>query len=97
MIQSARSADELNATTPADWLTVIAVAAVTHIFAVLVHEGLGHGGACLIVGCRPQLLTTMQVKGDERTVSVAGVKFIAAGGTLANLLVATIAAVFLRR
>ena len=81
----------------ADWLTVIAVAVVTHALAVSVHEGLGHGGACLLAGCRPQLLTTMQFQGDERTVSSAGIKFIAAGGTLANLLAATIAVGLLRR
>jgi hypothetical protein len=98
MTQRARSADKPTVMTPpADWLTVIAVAAVTHVLAVLVHEGLGHGGACLLAGCRPQLLTTMQFQGDERTVSSASIKFIAAGGTLANLLVATIAAGFLRR
>ncbi len=80
-----------------DWLTVIAVAVVAHAAASFVHEALGHGGACLLVGCRPQLLTTMQFEGDERTVSTLGIKFIAAGGTLANLVAATIAAVFLRR
>src|SRR4249920_2723522 len=81
----------------ADWLTVIAVAVVTHALTVSVHEALGHGGACLFAGCRPQLLTTMQFRGDERTVSSAGIKFIAAGGTLANLVAATIAVGFLRR
>ena len=80
-----------------DWLTLIAVAVVAHAAASFVHEALGHGGACLVVGCRPQLLTTMQFEGDERTVSTLGVKFIAAGGTLANLVAATIAAAFLRR
>jgi hypothetical protein len=82
----------------ADWLTVIAVAVVTHAVAVVVvHEGLGHGGACLLVGCRPELLTTMQFQGDERTVSSAGVRIIAAGGTLANLVAAIIAVALLRR
>lgn len=81
----------------ADWLTVIAVAVVAHALAVSVHEGLGHGGACLLAGCRPQLLTTMQFLGDERTVSSAGIKFIAAGGTLANLAVATLTVGLLRR
>jgi len=80
-----------------DWLTVIAVAVVAHAATTLVHEGLGHGGACLLVGCRPRLLTTMQFDGDERNVSRAGIKFIAAGGTLANLAAATIAVLFLRR
>ena len=83
---------------PTDWLTVIAVAVVTHAVAVsMVHEGLGHGGACLLAGCRPQLLTTMQFQGDERTVSGMGTRFIAAGGTLANLVAAAIAVGFLRR
>jgi hypothetical protein len=81
----------------ADWLTVIAVAVVTHAVAVSVHEGVGHGGACLLVGCRPQLLTTMQFLGDERSVSSEGIKFIAAGGTLANLAAASIAVGLLRR
>lgn len=85
-------------TSRADWLTVIAVAMVTHVLAVpVVHEGLGHGGACLLVGCRPQLLTTMQFQGDERSISAAGVKLIAAGGTIANLVAASIAAALLRR
>ena len=81
----------------ADWLTVTAVAVVAHAAASIVHDGLGHGGACLLVGCRPQLLTTMQFQGNETTVSNAGVKFIAAGGTLANLAAATIAVGLLRR
>ncbi len=80
-----------------DWLTVIAVAVVAHTVTSMVHEGLGHGGACLLAGCRPQLLTTMQFQGDESTVSTSGIKFIAAGGTLANLVAATVAAPLLRR
>jgi hypothetical protein len=80
-----------------DWLTVIGVAVVAHTVTTMVHEGLGHGGACLLVGCRPQLLTTMQFQGDESTVSTSGIKFIAAGGTLANLVAATVAASLLRR
>lgn len=80
-----------------NWLTLIAVAAVAHIAASMVHEGLGHGGACLLAGCRPQLMTTMQFEGDERTLSTLGIKFVAAGGTLANLAAATIAVLLLRR
>ena len=87
-----------NVVTPgSDWLTVIAVAAVVHGVTTMVHEAVGHGGACLLVGCQPQLLTTMQFKGDERSLSSVGTKFIAAGGTLANLLAAAIAVGFLQR
>ena len=81
-----------------DWLTVIAVAVVAHAVAVVVvHEGLGHGGACLLVNCRPRLLTTMQFQGDERSVPSAGVRLVTAGGTLANLIAATITVALLRR
>ena len=82
----------------ADWLTVIAVAVVTHALAVaVVHEGLGHGGACVLVGGRPQLLTTMQFQGDERALPSVGVRLIAAGGTIANVIAAAIAVALLRR
>ena len=95
MVQPVGSADM---TPRMDWLTVIAVAVVTHAVAdSVVHEGLGHGGACLLAGCQPQLLTTMQFQGDEGSVSSAGIKFIAAGGTIANLAAATIAVWLLRR
>jgi len=70
--QEASYTDSGDATTPrAHLLTVIAVAVVAHAATTLVHEGLGHGGACLFVGCRPRLLTTMQFDGDERNVSTA--------------------------
>jgi hypothetical protein len=80
-----------------DWLTLIALAAVAHVAASVVHEGLGHGGACLLVGCRPQLLTTMEFQGDETSLSRAGVIFIAGGGTLANLAAAAVLAGLLGR
>ena len=76
---------------------MVAVAAVVHGATTMAHEGLGHGGACLLVSCRPQLLTTMQLVGDERSLSSVAIKFIAAGGTLANLVVAAITVGFLRR
>ena len=42
-------------------------------------------------------MTTMQFEGDERTLSTLGIKFVAAGSTLANLAAATIAVLLLRR
>src|SRR2546425_243994 len=43
-----------------DWLTVIAIAVVAYGVVSIVHEGLGHGGACLAMGGQPQLVTSMQ-------------------------------------
>jgi hypothetical protein len=80
-----------------DWLTVIAIAVVVYCIVSLVHEGLGHGGACLAMGGRPQLITSMQFQGDKRGVSSAGLRFIAAGGTIANVAAAGITGWLLRR
>ncbi len=80
-----------------DWLTVASVAVVIHAISATLHEGLGHGGACLAVRCTPRLLTTMQFQGDEQSLSRLGVDAISAGGSIANLLAAAIAVVLLRR
>ena len=80
-----------------DWLTVAAVAAVVHVIASVTHEGVGHGGACLLTGCTPHLVTTMSFQGDERALSNVAVRFIAAGGTIANLLLASVTIWLLRR
>ncbi len=82
---------------PPDRLTVASVAVVAYALSNVVHEGLGHGGACLIVGCAPQLLTSMQFEGDAAHLPVVASRIIAAGGSVANLVVAAVAIVLLRR
>lgn len=68
-----------------DLLTVAAISVVAYIVANVVHEGMGHGGACLLIsGCDPQTLTTAFFESDTSRVSVAGLRWLAAGGTLAN-------------
>jgi hypothetical protein len=69
-----------------DWLTVACIAVVTHVFSVSIHEAVGHGGACIAVGCTPQLLTTMQFQGDEQSLTRVAVDAISAGGSVANLM-----------
>ncbi len=80
-----------------DWITVAAIAVVVHVVAIVTHEGIGHGGACVLTGCTPQLVTTMLFRGDEHALSAGAVRFIAAGGTIANLLAASLTAWFLKR
>jgi len=80
-----------------DLPTVISIAVVAHSLSTLIHEGVGHGGACLAVGCHPQLLTSMQFLGDESGLSPIAGKLISAGGSFANLAAAGIAARLLRR
>lgn len=80
-----------------DLLTLIAIAIVAYAISNIAHEGLGHGGACLLVGCKPHLLTTMQFDGDETQLSSAAVRIIAAGGSIVNLLLAGAGALLLNR
>jgi hypothetical protein len=62
-----------------DRLTVIAIAAVATICGDLIHEGLGHGGACLLTGGHPLAISTVHFSCDRDSA------LISAGGTMANL------------
>ena len=76
---------------PIDKLTITAIAIIAYALANILHEGLGHGGACLIVGCTPKVLSSMHFDGDTAGLSRAATNLIQAGGTFANLLGAAIA------
>ena len=67
-----------------DRWTVIAIAIVATICANIIHEGLGHGGACLLTGGHPLILSTVHFECDGEGILVA------AGGTIANLIAAAI-------
>jgi hypothetical protein len=74
-----------------DLLTVAALGLVAYALANLLHEGLGHGGACLLVGGKPLVLSSLHFAGDTEGLPRVANRFIAAGGTLVNLLVGGIA------
>jgi hypothetical protein len=93
----AQSAPAAAGRAPIDRLTIAAIAIVAYALANILHEGLGHGGACLIVGCTPKVLSSMHFDGDETGLSRAATNLIEAGGTLANLLGAAIAFAWLRK
>ncbi len=62
----------------------------------VVHEGLGHGGVCLLVGGRPLALSSAWFEGDLEGVSAWGRRAELAGGTLANLVVGAVLMTLLR-
>src|SRR3989442_14938313 len=70
---------EVKVTAAADPWTIVAVAIVAYVFASIIHEGVGHGGACLLTGGHPLALSTVHFECDGE----GGV--VAAGGTIANL------------
>jgi hypothetical protein len=70
-----------------DRLTVIAIAALAYTIANVAHEGLGHGGAVLLLGARPTMFNAIFFNYDESTASTTAQRLISAGGSIANLLI----------
>src|SRR5580692_8124550 len=65
--------------TPSDPVTVVAIAVIAYMFGTMLHEAVGHGGACLLTGGSPKEITTvsMDCSVDNRLVT--------AGGTIINV------------
>ncbi|HEY1333449.1 MAG TPA: hypothetical protein VGF31_04265, partial [Myxococcaceae bacterium] len=68
--------------------TVGALAVVAYCIGNVVHEGLGHGGACILVGGKPQELNAIFFECSIEGLPAAARRWLAAGGSIANLLVA---------
>jgi hypothetical protein len=86
-----------NSSPALDPLTIAAIALMVGALADFIHEGLGHGGACLLVGGKPILLTSMNFAWDEMGFPRWASRVVAAAGTIANLLAAALALALLRR
>jgi len=82
---------------PTDVATVIAVSALAFIVSNLLHEGLAHGGACLLVGGKPLSLTAVYFDNDPVGLSDIRSRLIAAGGPIVNLLTGLAGLLALRR
>ncbi|MFL6549424.1 MAG: hypothetical protein ACJ8OJ_12065 [Povalibacter sp.] len=80
-----------------DLLAIIALAIPAYALANFAHEGLGHGGACVLVGCTPHLVTSIQFDGDYAQLPASSARIIEAGGSIMNLVCAVVAATLLRR
>jgi hypothetical protein len=68
---------------PDRW-TVVAIAIIATVCADVIHEGLGHGGACLLTGGHPLALSTVHFECEGEGI------FVAAGGTIANFVAGVI-------
>ena len=71
-----------------DLLTILAIGIVSFIIKNVLHEALGHGGACMLVGGQPLVLSSAHFDCDTTSVSDAGSRFISAAGTLVNFIAA---------
>ena len=74
-----------------DTLTVIAISVIAAAVVDVLHELVGHGGACVLTGARPLLVSTVhfECSVDSRILS--------AGGTIVNLIAGAICWLLARR
>ncbi len=68
--------------------TILAVGMVVYLVKNVLHEGLGHGGTCVLVGCEPEGLSSAWFLGESDHLSAWPRRAIKAGGTVANLVLA---------
>jgi hypothetical protein len=66
--------------TQPDLRTIAAISIAATVIANLIHEGLGHGGMCVLTGGQPLALSTVHFVCSPDT------RLVAAGGTIANLI-----------
>jgi hypothetical protein len=75
-----------HATARHDALTISAIAVIVYALSSLLHEAIGHGGACLFVGATPIELSSMNFDCSVLDDGLAPMRIVAAGGTIATLL-----------
>lgn len=80
---------------PSDTLTVAGLAVLAYAAANVLHEGLGHGGACVLVGGAPRLLSSVSF--DCAAPTPGAERVVAAAGTIVNLVAGGLAAWAYRR
>jgi hypothetical protein len=67
-------------------LTVSAIAVIVYSLASVLHEGVGHGGACLLVRGIPLEMSSMHFNCSLPESATAAERIVAASGTLVTLL-----------
>jgi hypothetical protein len=82
---------------PSDLLTVASLAVLAYAAANVLHEGLGHGGACVLVGGTPRLLTSVSFECSTTELAPGAHRIVAAGGTVMNLVAGGLAGLAYRR
>ena len=67
-----------------DLLTVPAIALVAYAAANVSHEAVGHGGACVALGGKPNVLSSIHFDCGEEAISALARRGVAAAGTIVN-------------
>ncbi|MEO7042010.1 MAG: hypothetical protein ABI035_07105 [Gemmatimonadaceae bacterium] len=79
------NASHSRAAAPQDLLTVAAIALMVYALSSVIHEGLGHGGACIAFGGVPRLLSSMEFRCDLDGLAPAAGRIVAAAGAIVQI------------
>lgn len=71
--------DTEQAAIPSDTLTITSIAIIAYILASVLHEGLGHAGACLATGGKAIMVSTVAMECSAEN------RLVVAGGTITNV------------
>jgi hypothetical protein len=77
--------------------TVLAVGQIAYILSDTLHEAVGHGGACLLVGGVPLEVSSVHFECNDAALSANALRVVSAGGSSVNLIVGLIAFALLAR
>ena len=89
-------AEEIGLGERSDIVTVVGISLLAYALSNVLHEGVGHGGACLLVGGVPQSLSSMAFECGLGQGGPWARRLVAAGGTLVNLAAAGLGFALLR-
>lgn len=73
-----------------DLLTITAIALVAYAVSNVSHEALGHGGACVALGGKPRVLSSVHFDCGEEAMSALARRGVAAAGTIVNFIAGAI-------
>jgi hypothetical protein len=74
-----------------DLPTVAAIALVAYAVSNVLHEAVGHGGACLALGGKPLVLSSVHFECGEQAMSALALRGVAAAGPIVNFIIGTLA------
>lgn len=77
-------------------LILASITIIAYLFAQVIHEGIGHGGMALLFGAKITQVTNTNLQYDPSGISLSASRLIAAGGTLANVIVGIFTLWYLR-
>src|SRR6266851_2089146 len=73
-----------------DVVTVVSIAVLAYALANILHEAIGHGGACVALGGKPLVLSSVHFDCGEESISATARRLVAAAGTVVNFLAAVL-------